>query len=71
MNIEKEQRLRIRYGDLIDKKFSVGLGDGEEKELQKISDFLDAVDALYYEPTIEKLKALGKRLAIGKLEESE
>ncbi len=54
--------LSEKHSILVDKKFSQGLSATEELELDRINQLLDDYEAPFYEPIIEKLRALHEQL---------
>ena len=55
--------LAKRHSALVDKKFLKGLSPDEEKELEGIRAIFDQFDAPFYEPIIERLTALVRKLS--------
>jgi hypothetical protein len=53
---------RNRYGELVDKKFSVGLTESERRELQSLYRMLELFDTRYYAPTKRLLRNVIKGL---------
>ena len=47
-----------RYHELVDKKFSAGLSETEQHELDTLNDRLDDMETPYYQPIIDGLKRL-------------
>lgn len=58
-------QLRARFGELVDKRFSLGLTPAEIHEMEHIESILDQAEAREYQQTIESLRALHASLKIG------
>ncbi len=59
------EQLRARFGELVDKRFSLGLTPAEIHELEHIESILDQSEAREYQQTIETLRALHGTLKTG------
>ena len=60
-----------RHSILVDKKFREGLSEEEAKELEQVNALLDSYDAPFYEPIIERLRALHEQLTQSSQTQSE
>lgn len=69
MNITFVDQLRIRHGNLVDKKFLVGLTGEEQQELDQINYMLDAAEEKHYAPIKNKLAMIGSSISQKKQEQ--
>lgn len=51
-----------RHGELIDKKFELGLSDIERDELNKIDQILDKIESEFYTPIINRLQIINNKI---------
>ena len=57
----ERRRKEVRYGQLVNHKYEMGLTRAEEQELQSLYDDLAALDEPFYRPLIQNLEARIKR----------
>lgn len=63
---EEIQAAYERHGELVDKKFAIGLNIDELLELSQLRNTLDVIENEFYEPIIQRLQQIKNELSTGK-----